>query len=300
MFVALVESSAVYHPETWWQRALVADGQSWIWVGTLAIGLVLVAALASRYLYSLWWLHRLRLLRGQGLISSSSLHVGQCAYLQLLEGTEEQRLQRWRTMVRHVSPEAVEVDLPAHHGESELFVAGRQVALAVHDIDSLYVMDTHILSVEHGQLLTLRLYRQPLLHRLQRRQFARVEVLAPATVEIVGGKSIGRYAGVVLDVGGGGVCVQVPVAPAVGSIIRLEAPALADVLPESTRLNVVGVSETLVDGHVEYRLHCAFTDMNTEQLERVARFVLHKQRELAASKRWQMPREEHLSPPARV
>ncbi|MCS6948970.1 MAG: PilZ domain-containing protein [bacterium] len=291
MFVVLTESGVMYQPGTWWQRALVADGQSWLWVGTLLIGLTLVAVLASRYLYCLWWLNRLRLLRGQGLISSSSLRTGQCAYLQLLEGTEEQRLRRWRTMVRRVLPDVIEVDLPIQNGESNDFVAGRRVTLAVNDVDSLYVMDTQILAVGGEDILTLQLRRQPLLHHLQRRQFARVEVLAPATVEIVGGKSIGRYAGVVLDIGGGGVCVQTPVAPVVGSAIRLEAPILSNVLPQPTRLTVVGISEDLVDGHVEYRLHCAFAGMNAEQLERVARFVLQKQREVHMGRRWRAPQD---------
>lgn len=298
MFVMLAESGVLYQPSTWWQRALVADGQSWVWLGTLVIGLTLVAVLASRYLYCLWWLHRVRLLRSQGLLSSSRLRPGQCAYLQLLEGTEEQRLHRWRTMIRQVQPDAVEVDLPVRNGEGNEFAPGTRVALAVNDIDSLYVMDTEVLGVDGTDMLTLRLRRQPLLHRLQRRQFARVEVLIPATVEIVGGKSIGRYAGVLLDIGGGGVCVQTPVAPAVGSTIRLEAPALSGVLPESTRLTVVGVSENAVDGHLEYRLHCAFAGMNAEQLERVARFVLQKQRELTAHRRWHTPQDPgYLTPP---
>lgn len=298
MLVVLAESGVVYQPSTWWQRALVADGQAWVWIGTLVIGLTLVAILASRYLYCLWWLHRVRLLRMQGLISSSRLRVGQCAYLQLLEGTEEQRLRRWRTMIRQILPDAVEVDLPAQNGESEDFAPGKRVALAVNDIDSLYVMDTQILDIGRGDLLTLRLRRQPLLHRLQRRQFARVEVLAPATVEIVGGQSIGRYAGVVLDISGGGVCVQTPVAPDVGSTIRLEAPALSGVLPDSARLTVVGISESVVDGHLEYRLHCAFTGMNAEQLERIARFVVQRRREVAASQRWHTPPTPHsLTPP---
>lgn len=290
MVVVLAESAVMSRPSAWWQRALVADGQSWIWVGTLVISLVLVTILALRYLWYLWWLHRIRLLRGQGLISSSELRRGQCAYLQLLDGSEEERLRRWRTMVRCVHPDTIEVDLPVS-AEDEQFVPGARVALAVNAIDSLYVMETDVVEVESGEPCVLRLRRQPLLHRLQRRQFARVELMVPATVEVVGGKSIGRYAGMVLDIGGGGVCLQAPVAPVVGSTVCLESPELSEVLPESTRLTVVGVSETVVDGHLEYRLHCAFTDLNAEQHERVARFVHRKQHEAAAGRRWHAPRE---------
>jgi hypothetical protein len=118
-----------------------------------------------------------------------------------------------------------------------------------------------------------------------------VELIAPATVDVVGGKSIGRYAGMLLDIGGGGVCVQAPVAPVVGSTVRLEVPALSEVLPASTRLTVVGVSETVVDGHLEYRLHCAFADLNAEQHERVARFVHRRQAELVSGRRWRTPQE---------
>lgn len=291
MAVLLAESMVVHQPPAWWQRALVADGQSWIWTGTLIISLTLISALALRYVYSLWWLYRIRLLRGQGLISSSELHVGQCAYLQLLEGTEEERLRRWRTMVRHLRPDAVEVDLPVSGEDSKRFAPGTRVALAVNAIDSLYVMETEVLGIGSDELCTLNLRRQPLLHRLQRRQFARVEVFAPATVEVVGGKGIGRYAGVVLDIGGGGVCLQVPVAPVVGSVVRLEAPGLSGILPESTRLTVVGVSDTVMDGHLEYRLHCAFADLDAEHLERVARFVLQKQHEAMAQRRWHVSRD---------
>jgi|GEM_PF-975118 c-di-GMP-binding flagellar brake protein YcgR len=290
MVVVLAESALVSRPSAWWQRALVADGQSWIWIGTLLISLALIAILALRYLWYLWWLHRVRLLRGQGLISSSELRTGQCAYLQLLDGSEEERLRRWRTMVRKVQPSSVDVDLPVLT-EGERFVPGTRVALAVNAIDSLYVMETEVVGVESGEPCVLRLRRQPLLHRLQRRQFARVELIAPATVDVVGGKSIGRYAGMLLDIGGGGVCVQAPVAPVVGSTVRLEVPALSEVLPASTRLTVVGVSETVVDGHLEYRLHCAFADLNAEQHERVARFVHRRQAELVSGRRWRTPQE---------
>lgn len=290
MVVLLAESFVVYEPPAWWQRVLVADGQSWIWAGTLVISLALIGVLALRYLYFLWWLRRIRLLRRQGLVSSSELRVGQCAYLQLLEGSEEERLRRWRTMVRQVRHDEIEVDLPVLEEDGVRFAAGTRIALAANAIDSLYVMETEVIGIGEGEPRTLKLRRQPLLHRLQRRQFARVEVFAPATVEVVGGKGIGRYAGVVLDIGGGGVCVQVPVAPLVGSVVCLESPALSGVLPESTRLTVTGVSEAVVDGHLEYRLHCAFTDMDAEQVERVARFVLQKQREAAAEQRWQVPR----------
>jgi c-di-GMP-binding flagellar brake protein YcgR len=290
MAVIVAESAVVYHLPAWWQRALVADGQSWIGAGTLVISLTLITVLAVRYLYHLWWLHRIRLLRGQGLISSAQLRIGQCAYLQLLEGTGEERLRRWRTMVRHVLPDVVEVDLPVLAEDRHRFAPGTRVVLAVNAIDSLYVMETDVLGVGDGDPCLLRLRRQPLLHRLQRRQFARVEVFAPATVEVVGGKSIGRYAGMVLDIGGGGVGLQIPVAPVVGSTVRLEAPGLSEVLPESTRLTVVGVSETVVDGHLEYRLHCAFTDLDAEHVERVARFVLQKQHEAMAERRWRVSR----------
>lgn len=290
MAVILAESVVVRQTPAWWQRALVADGQSWIWVGTLIISLTLVSILALRYAYFLWWLHRIRLLRGQGLISSSDLHVGQCAYLQLLEGDEEKRLRRWRTMVRHVRPDVVEVDLPVLAEGIEYFAPGARVTLAVNAIDSLYVMETEVLGIGNGEPRTLNLRRQPLLHRLQRRQFARVEVFAPATVEVVGGKGIGRYAGVMLDIGGGGACLQVPVAPVVGCVVRVEVPSLSDVLPESTRLTVAGVSETIVDGHLEYRLHCAFADLDAEHLERVARFVLQKQHQSVSKQRWQVTR----------
>ncbi|MCL6473981.1 MAG: PilZ domain-containing protein [Firmicutes bacterium] len=290
MVVVLAESALVSRPSAWWQRALVADGQSWIWVGTLVISLVLIAILALRYLWYLWWLHRIRLLRGQGLISSSELRRGQCAYLQLLDGSEEERLRRWRTMVRAVHPSTVDVDMPML-AEGERFVPGARVALAVNAIDSLYVMETEVVGVESGEPCVLRLRRQPLLHRLQRRQFARVELMAPATIEIVGGKSIGRYTGVILDIGGGGVCVQAPVAPVVGSTVCLEVPTLSEVLPASTRLTVVGVSETVVDGHLEYRLHCAFADLSAEQHERVARYVHRKQHESVTERRWRTPQE---------
>jgi c-di-GMP-binding flagellar brake protein YcgR len=193
-------------------------------------------------------------------------------------------------MVRSVHPSTVDVDLPVL-AEDEHFVPGTRVALAVNAIDSLYVMETEVVGVERGEPCVLRLHRQPLLHRLQRRQFARVELIAPATVEIVGGQSIGRYAGMILDIGGGGVCVQAPVAPVVGSTVRLEVPALSEILPASTRLTVVGVSETVVDGHLEYRLHCAFADLNAEQHERVARFVHRKQHESVAERRWRTPQE---------
>jgi c-di-GMP-binding flagellar brake protein YcgR len=290
MVVVLAESVVVSHPSAWWQRALVADGQSWVWVGTLVISLVLVAILTLRYLWYLWWLHRIRLLRGQGLISSAELRGGQCAYLQLLHASEEDRLRRWRTMVRSVHPDTVEVDMPVS-AEGAPFVPGARVALAVNAIDSLYVMETDVVEVQNGEPCVLRLRRQPLLHRLQRRQFARVEVMVPATLEVVGGKSIGRYAGVVLDIGGGGVCLQAPVAPMVGSTVCLEAPQLSEVLPGATRLTVVGVSEAVVDGHLEYHLHCAFVDLNAEQHERVARFVHRKQHEAAAERRWRVPQE---------
>ncbi|GIV20215.1 MAG: hypothetical protein KatS3mg023_1966 [Armatimonadota bacterium] len=290
MVVVLAESAVMSRPSAWWQRALVADGQSWIWVGTLVISLVLITILALRYLWYLWWLHRIRLLRGQGLISSSELRRGQCAYLQLLDGSEEERLRRWRTMVRCVHPDTIEVDLPVS-AEDEQFVPGARVALAVNAIDSLYVMETDVVEVESGEPCVLRLRRQPLLHRLQRRQFARVELMVPATVEVVGGKSIGRYAGMVLDIGGGGVCLQAPVAPVVGSTVCLEAPELSEVLPEPIRLTVVGVSEAVVDGHLEYRLHCAFGDLNADQHERVARFVHRKQHEAAAERRWRVPQK---------
>lgn len=290
MAVVLAESIVAPQLPAWWQRALVADGQSWIWAGTLIISLTLVSVLALRYLYFLWWLRRIRLLRGQGLISSSELHVGQCAYLQLLDGSEEDRLRRWRTMVRHVRPDTVEVDLPVLAEDKEYFVPGDRVTLAVNAIDSLYVMDTEVLGIADGEPRTLKLRRQPLLHRLQRRQFARVEVFAPATVEVVGGKGIGRYSGVLLDIGGGGACLQVPVAPVVGSVVRLEVPSLSGVLPEWTRLTVAAVSESVVDGHLEYRLHCAFADLDTEHLERVARFVLQKQHQSVSERRWQVTR----------
>lgn len=290
MVVVFAESALVSRPSAWWQRALVADGQSWIWVGTLIISLVLISILALRYLWYLWWLHRIRLLRGQGLISSSELRRGQCAYLQLLDGSEEERLCRWRTMVRCVHPDVIDVDLPVL-AEGERFTPGVRVALAVNAVDSLYVMETSVVGVENGEPCVLRLRRQPLLHRLQRRQFARVELMAPATIEVVGGKSIGRYAGVLLDIGGGGVCLQSPVSPVVGSTVCLEVPGLSEILPQPTRLTVVGVSETAVDGHLEYRLHCAFVDLSAEQHERIARFVHRKQHETAAERRWRTPQE---------
>ncbi|MEJ5253360.1 MAG: PilZ domain-containing protein [Chthonomonadetes bacterium] len=289
------ESAVVHQPPAWWQRVLVADGQSWVWVGTLIISLTLIAILALRYLYYLWWLHRIRLLRGQGLLPSSELRVGQCAYLQMLSGSEEERLRRWRTMVRSVHSGVVEVDIPAGLDSKERFAPGTRVVLAVNAIDSLYVMETEVVDIAGGESGVLKLRRQLLMHRLQRRQFARVDLFVPATVDVVGGKSIGRYACTLMDIGGGGVCLQAPVAVAVGSVVRLESPAMGDVLPESTRLTVVGVSETVVDGHVEYRLHCAFTDLNTEQLERVARFVHRKQREAMAQQRWYAPQEHTLS-----
>ena len=290
MMDVFAESALMSRPSAWWQRALLADGQSWLWVGTLVISLVLISILALRYLWYLWWLHRIRLLRGQGLISSSELRKGQCAYLQLLDGSEEERLRRWRTMVRCVHPDAIDVDLPVL-AEGEKFGPGTRVALGVNSVDSLYVMETGVVSVESGEPCVLRLRRQPLLHRLQRRQFARVELRVPATIEVVGGKSIGRYAGLLLDIGGGGVCVQAPVAPVVGSAVCVEVPELSEVLPESTRLTLVGVSETVVDGHLEYRLHCAFTDLNTEQHERIVRFVHRKQQQSAAERRWYTPQE---------
>lgn len=286
MAVLFAESFVSYQPPAWWQRALIADGQSWIWLGTLIISLALIFILALRYMYFLWWLYRIRHLRGQGLITSSELRVGQCAYLQLLEGDEEKRMRRWRTMVRRIHPDTVDVDLPACYSVSKQFASGARVALAVNAADSLYVMETEVLDIASGEPGILRLRRQPLLHRLQRRQFARVEVFAPATVEVVGGKSIGRYAGVVLDIGGGGMCLQLPVAPLTGSIVRLEAPSLSDVLPQSVRLTVMGVSESVVDGRVEYHLHCAFTGLDAEHLERVARFVLQKQYETRVQYRW--------------
>ncbi len=295
MFVVLAESMIVYQPPAWWQRALVADGQSWVWIGTLVISLTLIAVLALRYLYSQWWLHRIRLLRSQGLISSSELHVGQCAHLQLLEGSEEERLRQWRTMVRRVEPNAVHVDLPVSPDGRCRFTRGVRVALAVNAIDSLYVMDTEVMDADNSGSGILRLRRQPLLHRLQRRQFARVELFTPATVEVVGGKGIGRYAGMVLDIGGGGMCLLAPVAVDPGSVVRVDAPELSDVLCDQVRLTVVGVSEAVADGRLEYRLHCAFADLNTEQMERIARFVHHKQRAVAAGRRWRVPQEGALS-----
>jgi len=286
MVVVVAETAVIYQPPAWWQRALVADGQSWVWIGTLIISLTLITILALRYLYHLWWMHRIRLLRRQGLIPSSELRAGQCAYLQPLEGSEEVRLRRWRTMVRQVQAETVEVDMPMPIGEERYFEPGTRVTLAVNGADSLYVMETVVQEAAGGEPGILQLRKQPLLHRLQRRQFARVEVLEPATIEVVGGKSIGRYSGIVLDIGGGGVCVQSPVAPTVGSVVCLEVAGLAEVLPMPTRLTVVGISETVVDGHLEYRLHCAFTDLNAEQLERVARFIHRRQEELTAEQRW--------------
>jgi len=295
MAVLLAESAIVDQPPAWWQRALVADGQSWVWVGTLLISLTLIAVLALCYMYYLWWLHRIRLLRGQGLLSSSELRVGQCAYLQVLEGSEEERLRRWRTMVRGVQSDVVAVDLPIAPDGGESFVPGALVVLAVSAIDSLYVMETEVVDIGGGEPGVLNLRRQPFLHRLQRRQFARVELFAPATVDVVGGKSIGRYACTIVDIGGGGACLQVPVAVSVGSVVRLECPALAEVLPETARLMVVGFSETVADGHLEYRLHCAFTDLNAEQMERIARFVHRKQREAVAERRWHVPQDNALS-----
>lgn len=294
MTFILAESALVYQPPTWWQRALVADGQAWVWVGTLIISLSLIVVLALRYVYYLWWLHRIRLLRGQGLLPSSELHVGQCAHLQVLEGGEEERLRRWRTMVRAVRADAVEVDLPMTLDGSDRFAPGARVVLAVNAIDSLYVMETDVLGIEAGEPGVLRLRRQPLLHRLQRRQFARVEVFAPAIMDVVGGKSIGRYACMVVDIGGGGACLQAPVEVAPSSVVRLESSALSDALPDAIRLTVVGVSETLRDGHLEYRLHCAFTDLNAEQMEQVARFVHRKQREAIAQRRWHLPQDNAL------
>lgn len=294
MGVALAENVTVYQLPTWWQRALVADGQSWVSVGTFIISLAIISVLAVRYLYSLWWLRRIRLLRNQGLISSSELHSGQCAHLQLLEGDEAQRLRQWRTMVRRVEPNAVHVDIPVSRDDTLRYAPGMRVALAVDAIDSLYVMDTEIIDVDEADIGTLRLRRQPLLHRLQRRQFARVELFAPATIEVVGGKSIGRYAGTVLDIGGGGMCLQAPLAAEPGSIIRVEVPELSDIICDPVRLTVVGISETVVDGHVDYRWHCAFLDLNAEQMERIARFVYHKQREVTADHRWHIPRDNGL------
>lgn len=291
MAVILAESALVYQTPTWWQRALVADGQAWVWVGTLIISLSLIAVLALRYVYYLWWLRRIRLLRGQGLLPSSELRVGQCAHLQVLEGSEEERLRRWRTMVRAVRADTVEVDLPMALDGNNWFAPDARVVLAVNAIDSLYVMETDVLGIEAGEPGVMRLRRQPLLHRLQRRQFARVEVFAPAIMDVVGGKGIGRYACTVIDVGGGGVCLQAPVEVAPGSVVRLEPPALSDALPDAIRLTVVGVSETVRDGYPEYRLHCAFTHLNAEQLERVARFVHRKQREAIAQRRWQLPQD---------
>ncbi len=295
MVVVLAESMLVYQPPAWWQRALVADGQSWVWIGTLIISLTLVAALALRYLYSMWWLNRIRLLRSQGLISSSELHVGQCAHLQLLEGREDERLRQWRTMVRRVEPDFVHVDLPVSPEGICRFTPGTRVALAVNAIDSLYVMDTEVVGMDRSGSGILYLRRQPLLHRLQRRQFARVELFVPATVEVVGGKGIGRYAGTVLDIGGGGMCLQVPIAVEPGSIVRVDSPSLSSVVCDSVRLTVVGVSETVVDGRMEYRLHCAFVDLNTEHAERIARFVHQKQREKTAARRWRIPQDNPLS-----
>jgi len=289
MDVVSAGSNALHHTPAWWQRALVADGQAWVWIGTLVISLILITVLALRYFYSLWCFRRIRLLRGQGLIDCSQLRPGQCAYLQRLDGTEQQRLRRWRTMVRRVQSNTIEVDLPVPLEDGEPFAPGTRVALGVNAIDSLYVMETTVERVAAGEMGALHLRRQPLLHRLQRRQFARVEVLVPAVVEVVGGKSIGRYAGVILDIGGGGVCVQAPVAPAVGSIVRLEVSAWSDILPDCLRLTVVGVSEAMVDGHLEYRLHCAFTNLNAEQLERVARFVHRRLSELTTEQRWHAP-----------
>ncbi|MGQ9881905.1 MAG: flagellar brake protein [Armatimonadota bacterium] len=294
MTFILAESALVYQPPTWWQRALVADGQAWVLVGTLIISLLLIVVLALRYVYYLGWLHRIRLLRGQGLLPSSELHVGQCAYLQVLEGSEEERLRRWRTMVRGVQSDEVSVDLPIAPNEEWLFAPGTRVVLAVNATDSLYVMETEVVRLGGGEPQVLKLRRQPLLHRLQRRQFARVEVSAPATVDVVGGKSVGRYACTVVDVGGGGACLQVPVAVSLGSTVRVECPALSEVLPEAARLMVVGVSETVAEGHLEYRLHCAFTDRNVEQMERVARFVYRKQREAIAQRRWHLPQDNAL------
>lgn len=287
----LAESVVIYQTPAWWQRALVADGTSWVWVGTFVISFTLIVILALRSLYSFYWFRRVRLLRGQGLIPSSELRVGQCAYLQLLNSREEERLRRWRTMVRRVQPEVVEVDMPLTLDGNERFAPGVRVLLAVNAVDSLYVMETEVLGTDASEPSVLKLRRQRLLHRLQRRQFARVEVFEPAMVEVVGGKSIGRYAGTVLDIGGGGMCVQAPVAVQSGSVLRLECPALSDALPESVRLTVVAASEVVVDGHLEYRLHCVFTGLDTEQLERVARYVHRKIHAANAERRWRIPQD---------
>lgn len=283
----MAESATVHHSLAWWQHALIADGQSWLWVGTLIISLTFVIVLILRYLLSLWCLHRIRLMRGRGLVPSSDLRAGQCAQLQLIEGSERERLHQWRTMIRKIHPDTIEVDMPLPLGGGELpLKEGCLVSLAINTIDSLCVMETEVIGVDNNGEGSLRLRRQPVLHRLQRREYARVEITAPATVEVLGGKGVGRYAGRVMDIGGGGMCIRLPVAPSPGATIRVEVPSLTDIIPQPLQLLVVGVSKTVVEGHLEYRLHCAFADLTTEQIERVARFVHQKQRELVAEQRW--------------
>lgn len=283
MSIIPVESPMIYQPPSWWQRALVADGQSWILVGTLTIGLILVSVLAMRYLYHLWWIYRIRAMRKQGVVPSSELRVGQCA---LLQPSSASGAPHWRTLIRGVYANTIEVDLPLAAGLPINLEQGSPVTLVVNSIDCMYLMESEVIRRERD---TLFLRRQPLMRRLQRRQFTRIDLLAPATFEVVGGKSLGSYTATLLDIGGGGVCLQAPVALEIGTILLVQVPLLEGVLPTPTRVNVVGVSQTVVDGRLEYRLHCAFAGMNAEQSERVARYIVEHQRQVKAQRRWLTP-----------